>query len=183
MTNRAAPEQEEGAESSSTEERGESLRLLIQESEVDDESFDKGWIDRRKKKKERVKRFLSHPIRQLEELYIDNKNKRKERRLGRQPSVPFPYAYDDPATSIVCYSCLRPPPISDDFPPGEILEATTKPSLSSYRDFLKSMLEKNDFYSKECNVHRDVLPQRRNMSRDLSMANNLPETKYLSRYP
>lgn len=74
------------------------------------------------------------------------------------PAIPFPYAYDDPAVASGC--CFRrPPPIPDDLPIGPNPNPTTKPSRASYHGFMKSMLEKNDFYSQESIVvHRDIRP-------------------------
>ncbi|WOL11768.1 hypothetical protein Cni_G20532 [Canna indica] len=127
-------------------------------------SFDAQVFDKRQvtKKKGKVTKLLLFPIRRLEELYVERRQKRKKRRSARPPAVPFPYAYDDPAAANGCFvCCTRPPPISDDLPLGVNPELGTRPSLSSYRRFLKSILENNDFYSKECNVHGDIRPPER----------------------
>ncbi|KAJ8510281.1 hypothetical protein OPV22_000715 [Ensete ventricosum] len=122
----------------------------------DDEVDDKAEID--KKKKKNVKQLILLPIRRFEKFCNENKERRNRRKSSRPPAIPFPYAYDDPAVAIGC--CFRPPPpIPDDLPFGPNPNPTTKPSRASYHGFMKSMLEKNDFYSQESIVvHRDTRP-------------------------
>ncbi|URD84255.1 hypothetical protein MUK42_37700 [Musa troglodytarum] len=125
------------------------------EKVCDDELDDKAVIDKKKKK---VKQLILLPIRLFEKLLNENKERRNRRKSLMRPPIPFPYAYDDPAVASGCFF-RSPPPIPDDLPFGPNPNRTTKPSRAYYHGFMKSMLEKNDFYSRESIVvHRDIRP-------------------------
>ncbi|KAK8965118.1 hypothetical protein KSP40_PGU016224 [Platanthera guangdongensis] len=69
----------------------------------------------------------------------------------RRSAAPFPYDGEDFGGSpSSLYLCFRPPSI----PPAS--DSPRKPNHSSHYFFVKSLIEKNKFYSPECNPHRKV---------------------------
>ncbi|KAK8916865.1 hypothetical protein KSP39_PZI023298 [Platanthera zijinensis] len=86
----------------------------------------------------------------------------------RRSAAPFPYdGKDFGGSPSSLYLCFRPPsiPPASDSPGKEELDAPAgavdtanprKPNHSSHYFFVKSLIEKNKFYSPECNPHRKV---------------------------
>lgn len=116
----------------------------------------------RRKMGAKANKFLSRFDKHLQ----DTKNKTTEA-VARRSAPPFPYNGEDFGGSPSCCHCFLRPSI---FPfsssqihietaataitPGAV--NTAKPKRSSYYDILKSLIEKNEFYSPECNSHRDI---------------------------
>ena len=89
-----------------------------------------------------TKNLIMLPLRKLEKVYA--------RRKRKPPPPPFPYSED---LGQGCHHlCFMHPRIPSDSPP---LRPDSGGKSSSYHGFLWSLLERNDFYSPECNVHRD----------------------------
>lgn len=62
----------------------------------------------------------------------------------------YPFYFGDQSIGC-CYLCFLPPPPADS-PPGP---GGPRGNTSSY-GFVKNLIERNDFYDPECNVHRDI---------------------------
>ncbi|KAL0918858.1 hypothetical protein M5K25_010900 [Dendrobium thyrsiflorum] len=117
----------------------------------------------RRKMQAKAKKFFQSRLSRFDKDLEDTKNKTTAA-TARRSAPPFPYNEEDFGGSPSRYVCfLRPliPPSSTS--PGTAATAKTpgavntpKPKSSSYYDFVKSLIEKNDFYSSECNVHREI---------------------------
>ncbi|KAI0493409.1 hypothetical protein KFK09_023525 [Dendrobium nobile] len=139
----------------------EKTKLLLEISENQRKESDEekqkqvSFHGNQKKVRSKVKRILLTPFRQFNKHREGKKKKAADRRCCK---APFPYDGEDFGG--------RPPSCYPRVPslPHKTRTDTTmaKPETSSYYYFSKSFIEKNDFYSPDCNVHRDIPRSHRN---------------------
>ncbi|KAI0510639.1 hypothetical protein KFK09_011247 [Dendrobium nobile] len=114
----------------------------------------------------KAKKFLLSRLSGFDKELEDSKNKTTAA-TARRSAPPFPYNGEDFGGSPSRYVCflrpLIPPSSTSPAHSGSAATAKTpgavntpKPKSSSYYDFVKSLIEKNDFYSPECNAHGEI---------------------------
>ncbi|PKA65672.1 hypothetical protein AXF42_Ash013086 [Apostasia shenzhenica] len=120
----------------------------------------------RRKIQGKAEQVILSPFRRFGNHLDDSKKKMKNMMARRSPPR-FIYDGEEFRGRPSCHLCFLQPSI----PPPAALPAHLKPGSaavgpdaarkgkskpSSYYHFVKSLIEKNDFYSSECNVHRDI---------------------------
>ncbi|KAH7678518.1 hypothetical protein IHE45_06G001300 [Dioscorea alata] len=101
----------------------------------------------------KARTLLLRPIKKLQARRDHNHNQQQQQRQQQPPLPPSRPPYDEDFATTRCHLCFMP----SAYRPSPNRSASTDGSKPpSYHDFLRSLLEKNDFYSPECNVHREA---------------------------
>lgn len=139
------------------------IRKLVVDDDDDDGIVERGepsgppharLQDKKKKKKisftlaRKAKRVILFPFKQARIHFITPRT--RTNLSNNAPSTPHCRFPGKRAALATCFCFSRQPPILD--PPAE--STTSDPDDPGFTfDMLKALIEKNDFYSKECNPH------------------------------
>ncbi|KAG0452262.1 hypothetical protein HPP92_026041 [Vanilla planifolia] len=146
------------------DDKGEELRQLSEDRKTvkNEKEKKRGSHGHKRKIQAKAKQIVLSPLRQFDK-HLAKTNKVFIESSIQQTRPPFPYDGEDFGGSPSCYRCF----VQSYVPPLDLpirLKAvdnsdaakTSKPKPSDYYCFVKSLIEKNGFYSTDCNSHRAI---------------------------
>lgn len=126
-------------------------------SELDDDGRGDGGVRVKQRSFRKAKKVVLFPFAKAKKQFFHNRRKKQQQQENKTVSFASSVAAGAANGGAIsgtngCYFCFNQPHTLES--PAESF--TSDPNDSSFtHDMLRSLIEKNDFYSKECNPHID----------------------------